>query len=525
MNVCRYFDSIKEEILVSGFVNISEWNQNILLKAQNYHKTDKVKNIKKYPEDKTWRQPKYGLGPILLSHLIGIILYCDWTDLQNDFSGTFRKNNIFETIQSIKARHSKYYHFSKGLVEAVKYFGINGRGWNDDDNGRRIECVWDYEVGTFYCGLSAVLNIPCFAILLNGPCSTSKQKEISIRFATRDGIIMQLTNNNGSAQFTRFFDCSWISCYPEEDERLFIASRQRMKIDTIIVIETANNYEVFFNALYLFDAIISGQDITLSFENDRVNVKLSDIEILRSLINNKLLNKTSHKIDEYISNCFDLFLNTKTQIYIDISHSIDPYNTLKGKVFRRGVDSYFSALGDLLLFGVECDKVLKVSDVLCDDKYEWVQNREKEENDNKIKEKEDKPYHDKQQKNKYPTKTDKKKIKKNNIIKIKILSIFPNLKKLQISTTYTHELTKEYRSYPFSLQSFLSELENAKLSIKCIITAEYEQDWDDDGKYIDTKTWINNIISPSIQKSYNDKQWNIKTKKYSNCDELIIDKY
>merc|ERR1712032_1372329 len=96
-------------------------------------------------------------------------------------SSSFRKKHETETLTSLKERNSRYYHLSKLVIEAVNAFGING--------------VNDGEYGPFHCGLNCVLNIPSFAIYLKGPCSTSKDIEISINFAKRDGVIISLQND------------------------------------------------------------------------------------------------------------------------------------------------------------------------------------------------------------------------------------------------------------------------------------------------------------------------------------------
>ncbi len=70
-------------------------------------------------------------------------------------------------------KHQKYAHFAKGLVEAVNGFGITGYGKRE------------YERGPFFTGLSCVLNIPSFAICLKAPCSTTKDIEVSLRFAKK----------------------------------------------------------------------------------------------------------------------------------------------------------------------------------------------------------------------------------------------------------------------------------------------------------------------------------------------------
>ena len=130
---------------------------------------------------------------ITISHLIAIIGYCDHSDLCTDFSSTFRQKHPFETIPFVIKRNSKYFHFSKLLIELVTDYGINGIG--DED------CEWEYEQGPFFTGINVVINIPEFSIMFSGPCSSSKQIAIATNFASRNGMILEIQNDGfGNSQ-------------------------------------------------------------------------------------------------------------------------------------------------------------------------------------------------------------------------------------------------------------------------------------------------------------------------------------
>eukprot|EP01084_Bolivina_argentea_P179275 309799_1 len=89
--VASTYNSIKEEVLFSGLVTASQWDD-IILKAQELHTTEKVKYINN--KHRSYRRS------LLASHLISLTLYCDWSDLCTHFSSTFRKSNVFESIES-----------------------------------------------------------------------------------------------------------------------------------------------------------------------------------------------------------------------------------------------------------------------------------------------------------------------------------------------------------------------------------------------------------------------------------------
>ena len=98
---------------------------------------------------------------------------------------------------------------SKTLRETVEIFGQCS-----DDGGLK---------GSYYCGMSVVMNIPEFNIFLCSPTSTSMQIEVAIKFSGDHGIIIQLDNPRTEQYFfLRGFNCSWISRYKEEDERYLL---------------------------------------------------------------------------------------------------------------------------------------------------------------------------------------------------------------------------------------------------------------------------------------------------------------
>eukprot|EP01084_Bolivina_argentea_P208979 356090_1 len=411
--VSARFASLKIEILQSGYLSIQNWNAKVIAKAEGYYSTQRVKKTK--AEYNFYDHITIGCH-ISIKHLMSIILYCDWSDLSTDFTGTFRRNSFLETLESVKERHSNYLHFAKLLVEAVTSFGINGDETNPENYLMAIKMsgfelglsekemdfqrqqlpsqALEYEYGPFFCGLSAVLNIPSFAIYLKGPCSTSKVIEIAMNFSKRDGIIIELQNNDdyGSKQ-QPFFDCSWISKYGEENERLFIAGRRRLRLASIRIIETTENFEKYLNVFYAFDGMLSYMPCVPNYYLDS-----SHFRILDRLISNKLNETITFQFHQYIVDIFDLFLLTKTQVTFHMSSICDFDKKLKG----------FS--------GLFFDRLVK--------------------NENK-------EYVDIDQ--------------SSNILKGEILSIFPNLSLVYIVLSH---------AYKFHLSSFLSSINSCKSSIK-----------------------------------------------------------
>ena len=191
------YSNLKEEILESKYLNIKHYKKEILPKAEQYYKTKLVQSMIKAAM----------VGhetSISLSHLIGIILYTDYSQHSSHFSGTFRKIGAFETIQSIKRRHQKYYWMSNRLQEVIRYCD---------------QCYYSELLGPFYCGMSSVMTMSQFTISLLSPTSTSCHLEVAMKFSDEEGMIIEFGNQKGQAIKTRGLDVSWLSRYKEEDER------------------------------------------------------------------------------------------------------------------------------------------------------------------------------------------------------------------------------------------------------------------------------------------------------------------
>ena len=95
----------------------------------------------------------------------------------------------------------------------------------------------DFESGPFYSGVDVILAIPQFAIRLCSPVSTSAHMEVSMNFAKRDGMIIELNNNKSSDTISWFkclpsFDCDWISKYPDEAESVFVGGLFTIKVES-----------------------------------------------------------------------------------------------------------------------------------------------------------------------------------------------------------------------------------------------------------------------------------------------------
>lgn len=211
---CKY-PTYKDEIL--SHLGINQYNE-IMIKAEEYLKTNRVRAMK--PSAWAIDLLKYEISkgdPMKLDHIASVILYCDYSAYCTDFSSTFRKVSPTESTQDVKKRNSLFWWQSKLFREVVECYGI----CNDDE---MLDDDREPESGPFFSGLDAVLAVPQFDLRLCAPTSTSKHLSVSLNFAKRSGMILQLNNDQDShavAQLSPFFNVSWISRFPDEDERVF----------------------------------------------------------------------------------------------------------------------------------------------------------------------------------------------------------------------------------------------------------------------------------------------------------------
>ena len=308
MTVKPKYRNLKEEMFESGFLSAAQWANIVVLKAVPFLNSECLRSLSALRGyEGHIRKNKEG-SYLTEQHLYALILYCDFTDLCTAFSATFRMENVFESIESLISRHSYFAHFGKFLVETVLDFGTNGNTANVD-----------YEVGPFFCGINRPLNFGTYAICLKSPCSTSTVRTVALNFATKEGVILELNNDGLDARYQRFFDCSWISNYVEESERLWIAGIQynMLRMVSIIMMRNFRNYQPSVRALYLFDAMLSGGNIMES----GIAPEEEDYELISNLMEWTMSGgvSNSEKIDLFLKKEWNLFLLSKKDIYLDCS--------------------------------------------------------------------------------------------------------------------------------------------------------------------------------------------------------------
>eukprot|EP01084_Bolivina_argentea_P260831 440607_1 len=107
-----------------------------------------------------------------------------------------------------------------------------------------------------------------------------------------------------------------------------------------------------------------------------------------------------------------------------------------------------------------------------------------------------------------------------NTINPRIFPMFVNLNKVVINTTDS----KGSCEYRFSLLSFLSSIQSYKSSIKYVIKAKRNSQWNKEHKkweYYGT-TWLNDFVDEAIKQRFNDEKWNIDISKPTYYEAVTV---
>ena len=310
------YSSYKEEIL--KHLTIKNYDA-IMVKLEEFMNSVKIKQlICKNDWDKEHHYTPRKGEPISRNHVISIILYCDFTDYCSKFSGTFRKSSLTETFVSVKARNREFWFQSKHLREVVEIYGSGGYNDNKTARSRGIPFQDDEkynEEGPYFTGINGIMVVSQFSLFLSAPTSTTKDIEVSLNFTNgKQGMIVQFDRTGySSASSLTNFDCSFISRYPEENERIFMFGTQPIRIESVRIVETGQNLENVFKALFAVDALFSG---VCDYQYDK-----DDMEMLTMLVLRKEEMLANPKADPYAISMIKSYINRKQNITIDIYYA------------------------------------------------------------------------------------------------------------------------------------------------------------------------------------------------------------
>eukprot|EP01084_Bolivina_argentea_P196916 337541_1 len=245
--------------------------------------------------------------PISKEHLLAIMIYCNYTELQFMFSQTYRKIASNESIQSVLNRHSNFYWWGKYLKQAVHYCGNKSN---------------DCGIKAFYHGIDKNIMFPQYNIIcgvsIYSPVSTSSSFEVAMNFATVNGLVFEFAIEGNSFRRT-CFSCSWLSDYGNEAEYLFIQGSSKLFCNNIYHLTTGLEFAVILDALQFICTIMdSSNEVTRIAPNrDKEKIKLLARTILESQLSVKNSNfQRFESLHTYAQKLIDTYFNNQLEQHI-----------------------------------------------------------------------------------------------------------------------------------------------------------------------------------------------------------------
>eukprot|EP01084_Bolivina_argentea_P139913 246082_1 len=188
-----------------------------------------------------------------IPHILCLMIYCNYTELQSQFSKTYRQNK--------GSQHIEFFYLGMCLKMAVNQFGTH--------------CAKQTQY-IFYHGIGERLVFPEYVhqIYINCPLSTSISFAVASNFAgSGDGLVIQLNGNtaasssHGPLLSPIYFSVEWLSDFGNEKEYLFIQNNcgtRGLHIVDIHDFSNNCNYEIMLIALKQIDNFLSnGQFVSV----------------------------------------------------------------------------------------------------------------------------------------------------------------------------------------------------------------------------------------------------------------------
>eukprot|EP01084_Bolivina_argentea_P020494 38111_1 len=298
------YNSIKNEVVSNKIYSVTIKQFNKALKKAKYL-TSRSTNIKKlkccYAAHNQYGMTRY--APPSPQNILSVILYTDYDSLQYKFSETFRKIFVDESQQLLKNRGNEFWNWSKTLIETVNAFGT---------------MVKDSNISVFYHGISSPIYFPSLIPTFNSPTSTTPKLSIACQFAKAGGIIVELAKMENWCHDVKYFNCTFVSCFGNEEERLFIQPHDpnhHLQLLSIRNMSTNENYKQFVYAINIFQRITEADKYKKMEEWESVEGKTDDC------INDLILmlhGQNNVNCPNYIHKMLHKWANSMTTVHMDL---------------------------------------------------------------------------------------------------------------------------------------------------------------------------------------------------------------
>ena len=235
------------------------------------------------------------------------------------------------------------------MIETVNVYGTN------PDKSR---------VSVFYHGVS-FMYFDSFHTTFYSPTSTTTKIQIAYIFSKDDGIIIELGCSRGHSQ--KYFNCSFLSAFGNEDERLFIQPYWKKKyLQTLSIrnMSTNENYKDHIQALSLLQRLTSN-DRSLQPEEygSEVMITLNDMIECITTTQKKSLHSSDYVtyiITKFIENPYkDNLIRIHIPTFKRFRNKIDSlcHPSNEDIVFMDKLNVMFRWIKKISLWDVSCSDV------------------------------------------------------------------------------------------------------------------------------------------------------------------------
>eukprot|EP01083_Nonionella_stella_P001437 4130_1 len=252
----KYLD-LKEELLCNEIciINKLQW-QHLFAKSDAHLNTDNIRSMHCVRVQCDMYEMHYG-DLFKPEHLIAMMTYCNYDQLQFAFSATFRKEKKNDTNITVKTRHRNYYFMGRYLRECVECFGSDlGECVSTQINLQHLEHNMFHMF--LYRGITDCFIFSSMNAIVKCPFSTTTSYSVASTFCNNDGMVLELMTHIGGNSMNGIkglpqqmccFDCQPISDYPNEQEILLIGGSMNLQFNNIIQVKECVNYKLYMKAI------------------------------------------------------------------------------------------------------------------------------------------------------------------------------------------------------------------------------------------------------------------------------------
>eukprot|EP01084_Bolivina_argentea_P009642 17989_1 len=250
--------------------------------------------------DSIYRKQHY--STMLNEYILSLMIYCNFSELQFEFSKTYREEN--------GSKHHNFYYLAKYLKISVQKFGTK---------------IKDGYVNAFYHGIGEQLLFPQYighsgyvydglGISIYCPLSTSSSILVGMNFTNvNNGLIVQF--DGGYYENCKYFSVAWLSDFASESEYLFVQNEELLEIIDIIDVQFGFTNGKILSALKIIQTITKDGTLTVSI-SDAMQALVCKM-IRNQLPHNLKLYKSFELSNEYTKQIVTTYFKNKNIIWMN----------------------------------------------------------------------------------------------------------------------------------------------------------------------------------------------------------------